>query len=155
MRLTTFVIASVAMAGAVAATTTSASAAVILEGANFISETGTDSNTIVIQNDDSQPYADVVVNGVDLGSLAVGALSAPVGIGDPTEGSGSPVTISITGPNGFFRTMTATAFDLDRSGLYNIGTLVVPEPSAWVMMLIGFAGLGAAMRTRARTAAAA
>ena len=39
-------------------------------------------------------------------------------------------------------------------GLNLVGTAAVPEPATWAMMLIGFGGLGAAMRSRRRSAAA-
>jgi hypothetical protein len=58
--------------------------------------------------------------------------------------STTPITdISITYPGGY-------AFDL-----VNVSVLgAVPEPSAWAMMLLGLGGLGAAMRSRGRSAAA-
>ena len=34
------------------------------------------------------------------------------------------------------------------------GVVNVPEPAAWTMLLLGFAGVGGAMRARRRTAAA-
>ena len=42
------------------------------------------------------------------------------------------------------------------TGVVRIGTLVaVPEPATWAMMLLGFAGLGGALRRRRRAPAAA
>jgi hypothetical protein len=37
------------------------------------------------------------------------------------------------------------------SGLVTISALGVPEPATWGLMLVGFGGLGAALRRRART----
>ena len=64
-------------------------------------------------------------------------------IGNGSAAGGSLNTLYFTaGPNG------------EMDGLF--GSLAVPEPSTWAMLLIGFAGLGlAAMRRRRRTPLAA
>ena len=47
-------------------------------------------------------------------------------------------------------TSTGKYIGEDRATLV-ISTTAVPEPAAWVMMLVGFGGLGVAMRSRRRT----
>lgn len=56
----------------------------------------------------------------------------------------------ITSAGGFWnaRSSTLTVSDVPVAG-------VVPEPATWAMMLLGFSGLGAALRSRRRTALAA
>jgi hypothetical protein len=154
MRFSNIVIAAVITAGAVAGSTTVASAAAILEDGHFTSESGTDNNGLQVQNDLRVPYIDVVINGVDLGPLLPGATSAEVNVGDPAEGSGTQIDMSIwkfgaTNPHNF----QVTALDLDANGQFSLGSVAVPEPATWAMMLIGLGGLGAVMRRRAALAA--
>jgi hypothetical protein len=154
MKSSRIVIAAVA-AIAIAGSAGAASAAVILEGGHFTSETGTDFNTLLVQNNNNTDYADVMINGVDVGPLAKGATTPEVSVGDPTEVSGSPVELSILLP-GQVRphVTTQTAFDLDANGQFFLGNQAVPEPATWAMMLVGLGGLGGLMRRRARALAA-
>ena len=46
-------------------------------------------------------------------------------------------------------------FELDNIVLNGDGSGVVPEPATWAMMLMGFAGMGAMLRSRRRAALAA
>jgi hypothetical protein len=61
---------------------------------------------------------------------------------------------------GFTSTTPITSISMDYPGgfaldLTSVSVLGVPEPSTWAMMLLGFGGLGAAMRVRRRSPAAA
>jgi hypothetical protein len=70
-----------------------------------------------------------------LGAFAVGKVLSGIevtsvsGTGDTGTGDGSPIVLGVT-----------------------VGTMPsgVPEPTSWALMLVGFGGLGAAMRTRRR-----
>jgi hypothetical protein len=57
---------------------------------------------------------------------------------------GHTFQIGLTGPADFSYTSA--------SGVFLTGTGGVPEPATWAMMLLGFGGLGAAMRTRRQKA---
>jgi hypothetical protein len=84
---------------------------------------------------------------------------------------GHPFSVSFNDPTveGYFNTYSSMTFgppplpglhSTDAQGLINVQSLIptnlpVPEPSTWAMMLVGFGGLGAAMRGRRKPAAAA
>lgn len=72
-------------------------------------------------------------------------------VGDPyITGSGSPTqTYTLNGPNIAYVVFSTNAenFAGDNLGFDNL-SLNVPEPATWAMMLIGFAGLGAGLRSR-------
>lgn len=88
--------------------------------------------------------------------------------GDPTSGTAQwnfDVTLTsqsdlslFIGPNQFSTSMFISALsDVDNGvGILNIFTpqtitftyIPIPEPAAWAMMLLGFAGLGVALRSR-------
>ncbi len=55
------------------------------------------------------------------------------------------------GANGFPLTITGWTFENSGAAITVLGVGAVPEPTTWAMMLLGFAGIGAAMR-RSRTA---
>jgi len=112
----------------------------------------------------SVPYAQgVVVSG------------SPTGFGiDPSSGSNYWLDGSLGGYDGLAQTVATTIGDQYTVSFYLADTSVnfyqvpnldvfvyagsgvpgVPEPASWAMMLIGFAGLGAAMRSRRKQAAA-
>jgi PEP-CTERM motif len=79
-------------------------------------------------------------------SLEVSGATQPgyASVGDLSD----PVTVSYQGPAG---TVTSSA-----SGLFNnYSTTVVPEPSTWAMMALGFGGLGLLARAKGRPQARA
>lgn len=67
--------------------------------------------------------------------LAAGTYTLVAGVSDAFEPGGSSQLL------------------LDAVQVRSLGT-VVPEPSAWALMIAGFGGVGAALRSRRRTAAA-
>jgi hypothetical protein len=104
---------------------------------------------------------------LDLGRLALNPLGSVIEqatVLDPSSGGQSAVVGSATpfgdyeAAGAYFVEVSGTsgsgAFRLAVDG--NVTTLAVPEPSTWAMMLLGFAGLGAAAyrSTRRNTAAA-
>jgi hypothetical protein len=66
----------------------------------------------------------------------------------------SPITINYITPTSIQFTYADVAIP---QGVYEVGQFngsVVPEPSAWALMLLGFGGLGSAMRSRRKAALA-
>jgi len=59
------------------------------------------------------------------------------------------IAYATANPYGFY----ATAFQDPAGGNQALGT-AVPEPATWALMLVGFAGLGGALRARRKTVAA-
>ena len=95
----------------------------------------------------------------DLGGNARGAAAQTTvislgGYSDSiTLASGDPLaahslTFSTTGGNLFFTENGPS--DQQGNILDNVSLTAVPEPATWAMMLVGFGGLGAAMRTTRR-----
>lgn len=146
MKLSTIITAAAALAGATSIATSASAVATVYESYNYSSG---DYATIYVTNNDSAAYSDVMINGTDLGSLAAGATSAAVYIGDPCEGGACGVTVSVNGKASSFFTP-----DYDYPTTQSIGTITaVPEPAAWALMLVGFGGLGMAIRRRKALAA--
>ena len=120
-------------------------------GNTFIDITGTigllnGNNAFVVAHDDG-----VVLNITGFGNV----VDAP----GPTAEDLTPFNVDNTGPAGNF------AFNLQyveccgppatlQFSINNV-TVGVPEPSTWAIMLVGFGGLGAAMRARRKLAPAA
>jgi hypothetical protein len=50
--------------------------------------------------------------------------------------------------DGGFSNIAATAGTRSGNGLITINFIGVPEPSTWAFLLLGFAGIGAALRRR-------
>ena len=95
-----------------------------------------------------------VINGVDFGALAAGASTGQQSIGDPFEGGcgGCELTVKIT------QGSVTSSVDYDEA-LGDVDTVTstvltaeVPEPAAWALMLVGFAGLGFALRSARKNA---
>jgi len=105
--------------------------------------------------------------GVFLGSTLTGPAPASLDLsGGTTTGLLELQQIFLIGNGGSFVAPTgATALYLgtidgyqwnNNSGQFNVTlTGVVPEPATWAMMLVGFGGLGAVMRSRRKLAVAA
>jgi PEP-CTERM motif len=82
---------------------------------------------------------------VVFGSGAFGA-DGWAGLGEDNNVVGSPNWISTL----FDNTWSADSYDGIRITVTAAGAGAVPEPSTWAMLILGFAGLGAAERLRAR-----
>jgi len=165
MKLTTVVIAVAALAGAAAANSAAANA-VVFEGYDYTGvppEVTSDGAVIDIENTGSVAFTDVSVTGSylggseDFGALAAGATTGQFYLGDnesTTPGSDGSATVTITiGTNVYSGTFTDVLGDLDVDTpltiqIGSIATSSVPEPATWALMLAGFAGLGAMVRSR-------
>jgi hypothetical protein len=155
MKLSTAIIAGAALLGA--ATTASAATITVSEAYDYGLFGGNDQ--VVYQINTPIALTDLTVSGQDFGAVGAGAYNF-VG-GDPTEGGG-PIDVDV-----FVSTVSHTAMghftdiygDLDlQTQFQQVGTLSiggVPEPAAWALMLVGFGGIGAAMRSSRKVATAA
>jgi hypothetical protein len=92
----------------------------------------------------SGPAADVLVNGGAIGSVT-GSSGWQTYTGS-FLGTGSPMTFALN------ETLGA-----NNAGVFldNVSVTAIPEPATWAMMLIGFGGLGAAMRSQRKARALA
>ena len=144
MKLSTLIIAGMALAGAASQASATAS---VFEQYNYTY--GSDTASVGVTNNDTFAYTDVVVNGVDLGALAAGA-SASTNVGDPYEGGATAGVIAITTASHGNGAGTFGLGDFDDANLHGLGTITfaVPEPAAWALMLVVLGGLGMAMRRR-------
>ncbi len=150
MKLSTALIAGVALAGAVSVANSASALATVFENYNY--STG-DYAELYVTNGDAFAYSDVTIGGVDFGSLAAGASTTTYYAGDPGETSPSNVTVTVNSASGTFY---VPDYDFTTSG-QAIGTLsatTVPEPATWALMLVGFGGLGVTLRSRRKAAAA-
>ncbi|MBV8681657.1 MAG: PEP-CTERM sorting domain-containing protein [Caulobacteraceae bacterium] len=154
MKLTTLVAAGAAIAGAaVAFSATTASAAQVYE--NYSYSFPADSAQLYVTNNSAQTYTNVTIDGNNLGSLAPGASTGPLDVGDPGEGSASSATISFS-IGAHTGTFSVPVYDYDYTTSGNLvgASNAVPEPATWSLMLLAMAGVGGAMRSRRRMATA-
>jgi len=66
---------------------------------------------------------------------------------NPNKNDTFDITYTVTSPTG--------APLLTADNVVNVGAGAVPEPAAWALMILGFGGVGATLRRKARTAASA
>ncbi len=101
--------------------------------------------------------ADINPSGVKIYGVEEGASDVLL----TTLGSGN-TSFSQSYPNFYLTAGQAVGLAVDYDGVYyndstgvNFTITSVPEPAAWALMLVGFGGLGAAMRARRRATVAA
>jgi hypothetical protein len=104
---------------------------------------------IVVQcGDNTCALGDTTFGGGYLLATAIGPITGEVGSpGGGLAGGGNPIP-TIGGD--LILSSTTTGL-----GTFTATAGVIPEPATWVTMLMGFAGLGAAMRSRRKSAPAA
>jgi hypothetical protein len=151
MKLTTVVIAAAALAGAAGAASTASASAIVLEG--YIYTASNDTTFWQVQDTGAVPFSDVVIGGTDVGAVGAGATSAAFLPGDcescSTGAFSELVTVTIAGGGTFSGTFADVMGDIDANvAPASVGTVSVPEPAMWALMLAGFGGLGAALRMR-------
>jgi len=88
---------------------------------------------------------------VSFGGVALGTFT-PASTSFSEVTSGSFVATASTGVITFSTGLNGGDADI---GLDNVSISAVPEPATWAMMLVGFGGMGVAMRSRRKQAVAA
>jgi len=156
MKLSTAIIAGVALAGA-ALSVSSANAAVLLGQYNSSGDFG----TVAVQNDGATAYSDVVINSIngntDFGALAAGATTGYTNVGD-AEFVSNPVTFTVVNGATYTFSTTDALNDCEGSCTSSQTFLTpqgVPEPASWALMLVGVGALGLTMRSKRQTAVTA
>jgi len=154
MKLSTAIIAGVALAGA-ALSVSGANAAVLL--GQYNSNSSGDFGTVAVHNDGATAYSDVVINGTDFGALAAGQSTGYTNVGDNESGS-NPVTFTVVNGATYTFSTTDALSDCDyacTSSQTFLTSQAVPEPASWALMLVGVGALGLTMRSKRQTAVTA
>ena len=149
MKLSTAIIAGMALAGASVST---ANAAVLLG----VYDSSGDHGTVAITNNDTTAYSDVIINGADLGALAVGGTTAFQNTGDNESGS-NPVSFTVVNNQTYTFATTDQLNDCESActSSQTFATPGVPEPASWALMLVGVGALGVTLRSRRKIAVVA
>jgi hypothetical protein len=84
--------------------------------------------------------------GTVLGSFTGAQFTGPPANGDPTLGERITFNFNGAAVQTVQFASTTNSFEFDR-----VGTVAVPEPATWAMMLVGFGGIGAMIRRRRQT----
>ena len=156
MKLSTAIIAGVALAGA-ALSVSGANAAVLLGQYDSAYPSFHDVGTVAVQNDGAIEYSDVVINGTDFGALAAGATTGYINVGDNESGS-NPVTFTVVNGATYTFSTTDALNDCENactSSQTFLTSQAVPEPASWALMLVGVGALGLTMRSKRQTAVTA
>lgn len=155
MKLSTAIIAGVALLGA--ATTASAATITVSEAYDYGVFGGYDQ--VVYQISTPIALDSLIVSGHDFGAVGPGAYNW-LG-GDPGENS-LPIDANVfisKGAQSATHTFSDVYGDYDsQTGMEQLGTMTlnggVPEPATWGLMMLGFGGIGAAMRASRKVAVA-
>jgi hypothetical protein len=89
-----------------------------------------------------------------LNSATVASVTFPAVAGDNSASAATPAGLLLSETEGIAATFTAPQQDQEATVEYAATGTVIPEPSTWVMMTIGFAGLCFAGYRKARGGAA-
>jgi PEP-CTERM motif len=144
LKLSTVLVAAVALVGVA---TTASATVTIFESYGYAVD-GSD-QAYVFGVNSGGAVADFTLAGTDLGALGAGATSALVSLGDPGEGGITPFGPFNASIPGVSKTFNDVLGDCDcfTTGAF-VGTLsAAPEPASWALMLLGFGGLGIALRS--------
>lgn len=104
-------------------------------------------------NDGSIAWAPTTFNGYEFSGLSAGG--SWTGYTLSTDFSGLDTSRVIFTPDAVYVNMQGITPQSGESFTITLNAASAPEPAAWALMLVGFGGLGAALRSRRRTAAAA
>jgi hypothetical protein len=116
-----------------------------VQGMDDVLFPGATRGTLFVTESDSDRVYKIVLTGLDPSTpiVSLGSFNE-LGLVNLNTGIATPLITGANVPGGVFDSPHGLDF------LPN----VVPEPSTWAIMLMGFGGLGAALRSRRRTAAA-
>ena len=88
------------------------------------------------------------------GNTITGAQILALAAGSPSSGS-TNTAVEITGLTSFTSLTFTDSVSNQPAFEFDIGQAAVPEPATWAMMLVGFGGMGAAIRAKRRKLALA
>lgn len=153
MKLSTVMIAGAALMGAATVASHAAATTItVFEGYNYSSA---DSSLYAV----ATPIAlsDLIIGATNFGAVAAGTYSASVGDNEASGAQG--YVYAAAGSNSASGTFGSVLGDADQNiaATTQVGTLTlgVPEPASWALMLVGFAGLGVALRSSRKAIATA
>jgi len=156
MKLTTVVIAAAVLAGAAGAAASASANAIIFDKYDYGApgDVTSDGAVLFVENNGSVAFTDVTISGgfaggsEDFGALAAGASTGQFYMGDNEYGPDGTALVTITiGSKSYSGSFSDVLGDIDvETAPEAIGSISVPEPATWALMLAGFAGLGAALR---------
>ena len=112
-------------------------------------------NFFLAGNPDGGPAAKLAITSADGSQTAANIFTVVPGVNTRTDMGWLPYVYRFTANTNSttlsFASATDTAFG---PALDNVSVGAVPEPASWALMIVGFGGIGAAMRRQRRTLAA-